>query len=148
MNGLNYLKQLVRYGLDARVLQDYKAYGQIYISHRNHNYTADLSKFVDYEGVDKTLIALARNLEANMNIEIFHIVWNENKELSFMYHSNSYDEKSQLTEFKKGMCNAIKYNFKTHKYRYCPLNYEVSFGAIVDKDYMPSQDLFVINNNM
>ncbi len=133
--GSEYLKTLTRYGLDARILQDYKSYGMIYVSHRNNYGTADISKFVDYEGVDRKIINDVKKLENLADIEVFHIIWNSSSEILLMYHDNTYHIKTQLEKFKRGECNTYKYNIKTGDTRYYCVKYEVLLGAIVDIDY-------------
>lgn len=137
MQGANYLKCLARYGLDTRILQDYKAYDLIYYSKRNVNGTADIGKFVDYEGVDRYLIHKVRELENLYNVEVFHIIWNSSKEMVLMYHSNDehMDLKGQLDMFKEGSCFALKYYIQENKVKFYNVRYDVVYGAIVDVDF-------------
>lgn len=133
--GSEYLKTLTRYGLDARILQDYKTYGIISVSHRNALGNADISKFVDYEGVDRSIIHKVRALENICNIEVFHVIWNSSSEIVFMYHDKANKLNTQLELFKQGTCNALKYNLRKDSVDYCCINYDVVLGAIVDIDY-------------
>lgn len=137
MVGSQYLKCLTRYGLDTRVLQDYSSYNIIYYSQRNPNGTADVGKFVDFEGVDRSLIRKVKEIENNYNIEVFHIIWNSTYEMVLMYHSNEkyLDLKGQLKQFMTGECNAFRYNIRKDTYSYDLVKYEVVCGAIVDTEF-------------
>ena len=135
LKGTKCLQWLTRYGLDARILQDYRAYGLRYLSRRNLTGTADISKFVDYEGVDRSIIKKSCDLELFLDAEIYHVIWNSSSEIIFMFIDNTLDEEFQLELLKKGEIDSIKYNLKTDDWTYHKLHLEVNMGAIVDIDY-------------
>ena len=135
MLGTKFLQWLTRYGLDARILQDYRAYGLRYLSRRNLTGTADISKFVDYDGVDRSIIKKSCELELLLNAEIYHVIWNSTTEIIFMFVNRERDIDFQLNLLKQGEVDSIKYNIKTNKWNLYQLHPEVNMGAIIDVDY-------------
>ena len=135
MLGTKFLQWLTRYGLDARILQDYRAYGLRYLSRRNLTGTADISKFVDYDGVDRSIIKKSCELELLLNAEIYHVIWNSTTEIIFMFVNRELDIDFQLNLLKQGEVDSIKYNIKTNKWNLYQLHPEVNMGAIIDVDY-------------
>ena len=134
-DAIQYLEYMSRHGLDARVLQEYKQCGMLYASNRCNKDTADVHRFVDFDGVQRSTIRLVDNLENTLSIEVFHIIENNEKEIIVMYHDPGLDFDYQFRQFKSGRCTAIKYNLKDGYWTYVDLCYEVRLGAVVDIDY-------------
>lgn len=129
------LEYMSRHGLDARVLQEYKQCGMLYFSKRYNENSADLDRFVDFSGVDRNIIRKVDELENNLQISVFHIIWNNNNEIILMYSDLDLDEDYQLDKFKTGTCSAIKYIVNEDTWLYFSLRYEVRLGAVVDVEY-------------
>ena len=133
--GIPYLEYMSRHGLDARILQEYKQCGLLYYSKRYNESSADIYRFVDFSGVDRKIIRKVDELESELNIRVYHIIWNSDKELILMYHDPELDMEYQLDKFRKHECMAIKYFTDTDEWTYQILHYEVRLGSVVDTDY-------------
>lgn len=134
-DAVQYLEYMSRHGLDARVLQEYRQCGMLYYSKRYGKDSADLDRFVDFAGVDRSIIRMVDNLEDELNICVYHIIWNSSKEIIIMYCDADIDQEYQFKQFRKGKCTAIKYFIQEDYWVYTDLNYEVRLGAVVDADF-------------
>lgn len=133
---IRYLQYLSRNGLDARVLQEYRQCGMLYCSKRYDSVSADISRFVDFEGFDRKLIRKVSELENKYSVSVFHIIKDNDDTLFLMCHDPDIDEDYQFEEFTIGKCNAIKYCVDTDTSEYTEMNYEVRLGSVVDIDFM------------
>lgn len=131
-----FLEYMARHGLDARVLQEYKQCGLIYYSKRyNARNGADINRFVDFTGVDRKLIRRIDDLENELCICIYHIIWNSDNEIILMFYDPELDIGYQMDKFKTGYCTAIRYLINEDEWEYRTLHYEVRLGAVVDMDF-------------
>ena len=132
---VSYLKYMSRHGLDARILQEYQQCGMLYFSKRTDNEHADIDRFVDFAGVDRTIIKKVDELERNLRVYPFHIVWNSSKELIIMCFDDDIDPEFQYDRFVTGTCMAIRYKIREDTYEYTTMHYDVCYGAVIDTDF-------------
>ena len=130
-----YLEFMSRHGLDARVLQEYRQCGMLYYSKRWNDESADLDRFVDFAGVDRSIIRKVDELEDDLSISVYHVIWNSSKEIVLMYVDTELDQEYQFKQFKRGECTAIRYYIQDDYWVYDDLHYEVRLGAVVDADF-------------
>ena len=131
---VRYLEYMSRHGLDGRVVREYKSCGMLYFS-RRYDDRADIDRFIDIAGVDRSIIKKVDELEAELCIVPYHIIWNSSKELVIMYYDADIDLDYQFDQFKQGKCTAIRYFIQNDTWEYTDLHYEVVLGAVIDTDF-------------
>lgn len=129
------IKFMTRHGLDARVLQEYTQCGMIYCSKRYNLNSADLHRFVDFEGYDRKIIDTIDAYEILYNVSVFHIIQNDNNTFILMCYDDELDEEYQFNKFRSGTCTAIKYSADTDECIYTEVKFGVRLGAVIDVDF-------------